>query len=169
MNTMIAVESFYIRVANPACNMLVSANRLFYHATSNIKNMRVSTKNDQCCQSKNRAFKNKLLSAVMLIAVLLSSLFGWSQTSVQNFGTGSGTHTSSTGSTSFIPVPTAGTTWARAGATVPNAPINLVNTTNLLGSTGSYLRATASATTSVAKNSPWINYGASTEFYTSLK
>ena len=131
--------------------------------------MRVSTKNDQSGQSKNGAFKNSILSAVMLIAVLLSSMFGWSQTSVQNFGTGSATQTSQTASTSFIPAPTAGTTYSRAGATAPNAPINIVNTTNLLGSTGSYVRAVASATGSVCKVSPWINYGASTEFYTSFK
>ena len=109
---------------------------------------------------------------LFLIAVLTltgSSLEGWGQTTIQNFGTGTGSHTSQTGSTSFIPNPTSGTTWARAGATAPNAPIVLANTSNPLGTTGSYVRGVASASGSVCKISPVVGYTASTEFYTSFK
>src|SRR5882672_8019377 len=46
-------------------------------------------------------------------------------TSTQDFGTGTGSQTSQTASTSFIPNPTSGTTYARAGAVSPAAPIVL--------------------------------------------
>ena len=106
-----------------------------------------------------------LIATVVLLVV--SAAFG--QTSVQNFGTGTGSQTSQTGSTSFLPNPTSGTTWARAGATAPNAPIVLANTSNPLGTTGSYVRGVASTSTSVSKFSPMVGYTGSTEFYTSFK
>mgnify|MGYP000745995412 CR=1 FL=1 len=109
----------------------------------------------------------KLSAAIFLI--MLTSIHGWGQTSVQNFGTGTGTHTSQTGTTTFIPNPTSGTTWVRAGATAPNAPIILANTSNPLGTSGSYVRGVASTSTSVTKFSPWVSYTGSTEFYTSFK
>ena len=52
----------------------------------------------------------------LLIFSLLVSVVMFGQTSVQNFGAGTGSHTSATGSTAFIPNPTSGTTWARGGA-----------------------------------------------------
>lgn len=104
--------------------------------------------------------------------ILVLGLFfnvAWGQTSVQNFGTGTANHTSATGSTGVIPNPTLGTTWARGGASVPNAPISLLNGTNPLGTDGSYVRGTASNSNSVAKFSPIVGYTGSTEFYTSFK
>lgn len=90
-------------------------------------------------------------------------------TSTQNFGTGTGSHTSATGTAAFIPNPTSGTTWARGGATVPNGPINLVTASNPLGTTGAYVRGVASTSTSVSKFSPWVGYTPAPEFYTSFK
>lgn len=108
---------------------------------------------------------------LLLVSFLLSTALGWGQTSVQNFGTGTGSHTSQTGSTSFIPTPTSGTSWVRAGATAPNSPINLVTgSNNPLGTTGSCVKAAASSTGSVSKFSPNVGYGGgSAEFYTSFK
>ncbi|MEO8517311.1 MAG: YDG domain-containing protein [Flavobacterium sp.] len=105
----------------------------------------------------------------LLIFSLLFSVMSWGQTSVQNFGAGTGSHTSGTGSTAFIPNPTSGTTWARGGVTVPNAPINLVTASNPLGTTGAYVRAVSSTSTSVSKFSPAVGYTSGTEFYTSFK
>jgi hypothetical protein len=119
---------------------------------------------------KTLLHKTKSLTALLtLITLLILPGVGWGQTSTQNFGTITGSHTSSTGSTSFLPNPTSGTTWARGGAVVPNAPINLVTASNPLGTSGAYVRAAASSTTSVAKFSPWVAYTGSTEFYTSFK
>jgi hypothetical protein len=105
---------------------------------------------------------------------ILSVLFFFSnnliaQTSVQNFGTGTASLTSQTGNTTTIPNPTSGTTWARGGATAPAAPVNILNNTNPLGSTGSYVNAVASTSNSVTKFSPWVSYTGGTEFYTSFK
>ena len=104
-----------------------------------------------------------LLAAVMMVG----SVSMWGQTSVQNFGTGTGTHTSTTGSTSFIPAPTpSGTTYARSG-TATVCPIVLATGPNLLGTTGSYVRGVAGATT-YTKICPNLGYTSSTEFYTSF-
>lgn len=104
----------------------------------------------------------------LFLSILLFNM-AEAQTSVQDFGVGTGSYTSQTGSTAFLPNPTSGTTWTRAGATAPNAPVNLQNTSNPLGTSGSYVRAVASASTSVCKFSPMVSYTASTEFYTSFK
>ena len=91
-------------------------------------------------------------------------------TSTQNFGTTAATNTSQTASTSTITNPTSGTTYARAGQTVPNAPIIVAtNTPNPLGATGAYLRAVASDGASVSKASPIVGYTGGTEFYTTFK
>jgi hypothetical protein len=91
-------------------------------------------------------------------------------TSTQNFGTSAATNTSQTASTSTITNPTSGTTYARAGATAPAAPIIVAtNTPNPLGTSGAYLRAVASSSTSVAKASPIAGYTGGKEFYTSFK
>ncbi|MBX2887234.1 MAG: T9SS type A sorting domain-containing protein [Ferruginibacter sp.] len=88
------------------------------------------------------------------------------QTSVQDFGSGTGTFSSKTGSSSFIPNPTSGTTYVRcADASVS---INLENTGNPLGTTGSFLKAQAYSSGGVTKASPILNYTAGTEFYTSF-
>lgn len=113
-----------------------------------------------------------LNSKLRLMFVAVFSLFMGgltAQTSVQNFGTGTGAHTSSTGSTAFLPNPTSGTTWARGGAVVPNGPITMATASNPLGTTDTYVRGTASSSASVAKFSPMIGYTGSTEFYTSFK
>lgn len=107
--------------------------------------------------------------SILFLTGILCAILSQGQTSIQNFGTGTGSQTSQTGSTAFIPNPTSGTTWARGGATAPNAPVVLANTGNPLGTTGSFVRGVASATTSVAKFSPWVGYTGGTEFYTSFK
>jgi len=109
-----------------------------------------------------------ILSAVVFLLFLINGQ-SWGQTSTQNFGTGTGSHTSQTGSTTFLPNPTSGTTWARAGATAPNAPIVLATTSNPLGTAGAYVRGVASSSGSVSKFSPMVGYTGSTEFYTSFK
>jgi hypothetical protein len=113
--------------------------------------------------------QNKLLSALCGLATLLGISAANAQTSVQNFGTGTGAQTSQTGSPGFLPAPTSGTTWARGGATAPAAPITLSTASNPLGTSGSYINGTASTSTSVAKFSPAVAYTGSTEFYTSFK
>lgn len=91
----------------------------------------------------------------------------WGQTALQNFGSGTGSHTSTTGSTSFIPNPTgSGTTFARAGGL---GSINLGNTSNPLSTVGSFLRGVASSTTAVSKATPIASYTGAPEFYTSFK
>lgn len=91
------------------------------------------------------------------------------QTSTQNFGTGTGSFTSQSGVTTFLPNPTSGTTWTRAGATAPAAPVVLANSSNPLATANSFVRAVASSSTSVCKFSPMVGYAGSTEFYTSFK
>ncbi len=113
-----------------------------------------------------------LLSTIVLLSTFLAGQSSFGQTSVQNFGTTAGSNTSQTASTTLIPTPTGTgtiTTYARAGATAPAAPIALATTSNPLGTTGAYMKATASATTSVAKASPIVGYSGSTQFYTSFK
>ncbi len=112
--------------------------------------------------AKSRALS--LLICLLAISVVSSAR---AQTSSQDFGTGTGANTTQTGSTSLIPNPTgSGTTYARGGATAPNAPIVLANTGNPLSTVNSYVRAVASTSTSVAKMTPAAGYTASTEFYT---
>ena len=120
-------------------------------------------------QTFNDRSKRLWLMCSLFAMICLGGMNLQAQTTVQNFGTGTATQTSQTGSTAIIPNPTAGTTWARGGAVAPAAPVNILNTSNPLGTTGSYMRATASSSTSVCKASPFINYGGSTEFYTSFK
>lgn len=109
----------------------------------------------------------KLLFAFVFFSIHSISCYG--QTSFQNFGTGTASQTSQTGSTAVIPAPTSGTTWARGGLTAPNAPVNILNTSNPLGTTGSYAQGVASTSGSVTKFSPWVGYTGGTEFYTSFK
>src|SRR5690606_8392608 len=112
----------------------------------------------------------KLLHCRFLNAafVLLLLAFGsiTAQTSVQNFGTGTGSHSSTTGSTGFLPSPTSGTTYTRAGA---GASINLVTAPNPLGTADAYVRGTASTSASLSKFSPIVTYTGAPEFYTSFK
>jgi len=109
----------------------------------------------------------RLIKIYLFFVLITTEVFG--QTSIQNFGTTGASNTSQTGNATTIPNPTSGTTYARAGATAPNAPVSIVATGNPLGSTGAFLRATASSTGSITKASPIISYTASTEFYTSFK
>ncbi|WP_298392106.1 YDG domain-containing protein, partial [Flavobacterium sp.] len=111
-----------------------------------------------------------LLSSVAFVLVLMIPSFGWSQTSVQNFGNATATHVSQTGSSAVIPNPVGvGTTYVRSGATAANAPISLVIASNPLGTSEAYVRAAASTSASVAKVSPIVSYTAGLEFYTSFK
>ncbi|WP_293890837.1 YDG domain-containing protein, partial [Flavobacterium sp.] len=120
---------------------------------------------------ENTYFKKPALAFFVIAFLFLigGQQRSFGQTSVQNFGTGTGSNTSQTGSTALLPNPTSGTTYARAGATAPNAPVNLANTSNPLGTTGSFVRAVASSTASVTKVSPIVSYTTGLEFYTSMK
>ena len=111
--------------------------------------------------------RNRVCKIILPILGLLLSVQGiWAQTSVQNFGTATGAHTSTTGSAAFLPNPTSGTTWARAGG---SGSVNLVTASNPLGTAGAYVRGVASSTGAVDKFSPWVAYTGGTEFYTSFK
>lgn len=112
-------------------------------------------------------FKTLWKSSLMIV-MLCFGLTSWGQTSVQNFGIITGTHSSTTQSTNFIPNPTSGTTYVRGGGG-GTAPIVLATVSNPLGTTDTYVRAVASSSTSVAKFSPAVGYAGSTEFYTSFK
>ncbi|MFN4123169.1 MAG: beta strand repeat-containing protein, partial [Flavobacteriales bacterium] len=74
--------------------------------------------------------------------------------STQNFGTTTGSHTSGA-STTFIPNPTTGTTYARIGT--GGGSINKVTASNPLGTSGAYIRAVAPTAGSVNKVSPIVN------------
>ena len=104
------------------------------------------------------------IRSIIMFTLIGGNLMG--QVASQNFGSSVSSHTSSTGSTSFIPTPTSGATWARAGV---SASISLLNSSNPLGTTGSFVRASASTSASVTKFSPWVGYTSGTEFYTSFK
>jgi hypothetical protein len=123
------------------------------------------------CFAASSFFTAFSMKAVFLsvLLVLGSVSTDWAQTSTQNFGTGTGSNTSQTAVTNLFPNPTSGTTYARAGANAPAAPIVLANTSNPLGTTGSFIRAVASSSTSVSKFSPWVGYTGGAEFYTSFK
>lgn len=107
------------------------------------------------------------LRALMVLAFGLFFNGAWGQTSVQNFGTDTSSYSSQTGSASAIVNPSVGTTYARAGA--GSSSIAVLNTDNPLSGTGSYLKASASTSTSIAKVSPILGYTQSNEFYTSFK
>lgn len=122
--------------------------------------------------SSDFKFQLSAFGSFFLLAVICGLFLdttAWGQTSTQNFGTTTGSNTSQTGSTTLIPNPTSGTTYARAGAVAPAAPVALVTASNPLPTTGAYLKAVASSSTSVTKFSPWVSYTSSTEFYTSFK
>lgn len=116
---------------------------------------------------------SKLVTKLLLVCFFacLGIVQLTAQTAFQGFGTSTFSQTSQTGSTAVIPNPTgSGTTWARGGATAPNAPVLGVNTSNPFGAgAGTYVRAVASTSTSVSKFSPWVGYTGGTEFYTSFK
>ena len=115
---------------------------------------------------KNTTRFNGLLALFLMVMGMGVS---WGQTATQNFGTTTGSNTSQTGSTTLIAAPTVGTSYARAGATAPNAPVVLVTASNPLGTTGAFARCVASTSASVTKMSPWVGYTGGTEFYTSFK
>ena len=117
---------------------------------------------------------NKVQTTEVMGDGILSDELLVGETAFQDFGVGSGSNTTQTGSTILIPAPTgsgvgSATTYARGGATAPNAPVLIENTTNPLGSTGSFLRAVASTSTSVTKVSPYVAFTGSAEYYTSFK
>ncbi|MEI6507900.1 MAG: choice-of-anchor D domain-containing protein [Bacteroidota bacterium] len=116
-------------------------------------------------------FLNTKLYTFFIAAIFICILpmKGWGQTTTQNFGVTTGSHASQTGSTAFLPIPTSGTTYARAGAAAATATVNLATSSNPLGTTGAFVRAVCSSSASVIKVSPAVSYTASTEFYTSFK
>ncbi|MBS1634530.1 MAG: hypothetical protein JST26_01320 [Bacteroidetes bacterium] len=101
---------------------------------------------------------------------LLGMASAIAQVSVQNFGTTANSNCScSSGSTSFIPSPVgSGTTYARTGG--GGSPIiNLVTSSNPLGSTGAYIKGSASSTSSVTKISPSLGFTGTKVFYAKFK
>ena len=117
--------------------------------------MRFSIEKKFNCITLNVGLFTKYLRLNVNVFVLLLIFFSHNliaQTSVQNFGSGTSSLTSQTGNTTTIPNPTSGTSWARGGATAPAAQVNILNNTNPLGSTGSYVNAVASNTTSPSLN-----------------
>ena len=103
-----------------------------------------------------------------LFLLLIAGTLSYGQTSTQNFGTGTGSlSTASSNSTTLIPVPTSGTTYARTGTN--GGSVNLSTTSNPFGATDTYVRSAAATGTSVIKFSPMIDYTTSKEFYTSFK
>ena len=134
--------------------------------------MRISIEKKIDCTILSIGLINKFLRSVITVFSFVLFFFSnnlLAQISVQNFGTGASSLTSQTGNATTIPNPTSGTTWARGGVSPPAAPVNILNNTNPLGSTGSYVNAVASTSTSVTKFSPWVSYTGGTEFYTSFK
>jgi uncharacterized repeat protein (TIGR02543 family) len=113
-----------------------------------------------------RSFK-KFITLLSLLLLGMNGVNG--QTSTQDFGSGTSSNTTATGSTVTIPNPSVGTTYARAGATVPNAPVSILNSSNPLGTSGSYLRARSSSSASITKATPILSYTNGLEFYTSFK
>ncbi len=115
---------------------------------------------------KNNLFKFLVFS--FLLVFYTSRLCA--QTAVQSFGQDPGFLATPDFSEDFIPKPDgSGTTYARTGPNEQNAPIALLNSPNLLNTSGAYLRATASTSTSVTKVSPVIAYDAGLQFYTSMQ
>ena len=111
-------------------------------------------------------FKKILLSLFLTLSVHLVN----GQTASQSFGHDVGEYTGQTASTDFLPGPVgSGTSFVRAGAVAPNAPIVLTATPNVLMTEGALVRGVASSTTSVTKISPIVEYAAGKEFYTSFK
>lgn len=97
-----------------------------------------------------------------LLVLVVTAQFSIAQTSVQDFGTGTGTYT---GSTSFIPAPTSGTTYARVGS--GGGQIILANPGLSGFGAGSEIQAQAPTTGSVVKVTPIRNYTpAAQSFYT---
>ena len=100
----------------------------------------------------------------LLFAVLANTLFA--QTSVQNFGSGTGSFSTSNGtSTSLLPNPTSGTTYVR----ISNGQGGSVALTNpgltSLG-TNTEMKAIASTGASVVKATPVYQYTSAKVFYT---
>lgn len=96
--------------------------------------------------------KNCLLASLILM-IPLSDAIG--QTTSNDFGTGNTSHTSGA-STTFIPAPTSGTTYARIGT--GGGSVNIQNPGLLQLGCGSELRAAAPTGTSIVKASPFVNY-----------
>lgn len=97
----------------------------------------------------------------------LISFYSFSQSASQDFGTGTGSwSTSNTSSTAWIPNPAvSGTTWGRV-SNGGGGNINLVNPGLAILGAGSELRAAASSSTSVMKFSPIVGYTVGNQFYT---
>jgi archaellum component FlaF (FlaF/FlaG flagellin family) len=115
------------------------------------------------------SFYRSLTMMLMVFVFSGGTINVCAQTSTQNFEKETGTHESITGSTSFLPNPPNGTTWARSGNNTPKPPIVMATKSNPLGTSGAYVRAVASSTTSVTKFSPIVGYTGGAEFYTSFK
>lgn len=113
---------------------------------------------------------NMLRNVSRLLLMLVFTLTAgalMAQTSVQDFGTSAGTLGNNQNSTSFIPNPTDGTTYARRGNNTGGS-LEMKTTGNPLGTTGAYLQSAAPTGGSVTKISPILDYTGSTQFYTSF-
>ena len=101
-----------------------------------------------------------------LVSILLSTK-SYSQTSTQDFGSATGSlSTSSASSTSFLPNPSNGTTYARIGT--GGGSVNLENNSNPFGASGTYVRAVAPTSGSIVKFSPILDYTGTNQFYTAF-
>ena len=113
--------------------------------------------------------KNVILGKIFVNFFLFLVLFDsnlFSQ-SVQNFGTTTGSLASGS-SASFIPNPTtSGSTYARIGS--GNGSINMITSPNPLGTSGTFIRASAPTNSSVNKISPIIGSTGGTTFYSRFK
>jgi len=114
---------------------------------------------------KNITQKKLILINFLLFAFLFkANVFGQS---VQNFGTTTGSLITGS-STTFVPDPTSsGTTYARIGS--GSGSINKITTSNPLGTSGNFIRASAPTNASVNKVSPIISSTGATTFYARFK
>ena len=88
-----------------------------------------------------RGGKKNVIVVFMMAFVMGICQMGWGQTSAQNFGTSATTYSSgSTGSASYIPNPTSGTTYARTSNGQGGA-ISLNTTSNPLSTTGRFFKS----------------------------
>ena len=117
----------------------------------------------------NYNFARCIKKFFLIVLISFSWFVGLGQTSTQNFGTTASNYSSgSTGSTTYIPNPTSGTTYART-SNAQGGAISISSTSNPLNTSGAFIKASAATGNSVVKISPIVSYTSGTEFYTSFK
>jgi len=111
-----------------------------------------------------RSAKIIFINFFLFLVLFATNIFGQS---VQNFGTSTGSLATGA-STSIIPNPTtSGSTYARIGS--GNGSINMITSPNPLGTSGTFIRASAPTNSSVNKISPIIGSTGGTTFYSRFK